>query len=90
MLAGGFEQKNIETTIQIIKAFYGNEHRNIESYLDLGYKRQGQDVRYALNDNRLRNLGWKPKKKFEEELPKIVGFLWKVEQFLKRRKNEII
>jgi len=73
-VAGGFEQKNIETTIQIIKAFYGNEHRNIESYLDLGYKRQGQDVRYALNDNRLRNLGWKPKKKFEEELPKIVEY----------------
>ena len=73
-IAGGFEQKNIETTIQIIKAFYGNEHRNIESYLDLGYKRQGQDVRYALNDNRLRNLGWKPKKKFEEELPKIVEY----------------
>jgi dTDP-glucose 4,6-dehydratase len=73
-VAGGFEQKNIETTIQIIKAFYGNTHRNIESYLDLGYKRQGQDVRYALNDNRLRNLGWKPKKKFEEELPKIVEY----------------
>ncbi len=73
-VAGGFEQKNIETTIQIIKAFYGKEHRNIESYLDLGYKRQGQDVRYALNDNRLRNLGWEPKKKFEEELPKIVEY----------------
>tara|TARA_A100001515_G_scaffold143525_1_gene144876 strand:+ start:7050 stop:8003 length:954 start_codon:yes stop_codon:yes gene_type:complete len=73
-VAGGFEQKNIETTIQIIKAFYGNEHGNIESYLDLRYKRQGQDVRYALNDRKLRNLGWKPQKKFEEELPKIVEY----------------
>ena len=50
-------------------------------YVDLSYSRVGQDVRYALNDNKLRNLGWKPKCVFDKELPKIVeyyklNFIW--------------
>jgi dTDP-D-glucose 4,6-dehydratase len=55
--------------------------QSIEKYLDLSYSRQGQDVRYALNDNKLRALGWEPKAIFDEELPSIVeyyknNFIW--------------
>ena len=50
-------------------------------YLDFSYSRVGQDVRYALNDDKLRNIGWSPKKVFDEELPEIVkyykeNFVW--------------
>ena len=72
-VAGGFEQKNIETARKIIKCFKGTDE-NYTANLNLEYKREGQDVRYALNDNKLRALGWSPKKKFDDELPKIVEY----------------
>ena len=34
--------------------------------------RVGQDVRYSLDDTRLRALGWKPVRDFDEEIKKIV------------------
>ena len=72
-VAGGFEQKNIETARKIIKCFSGT-NENYTDNLNLEYKRVGQDVRYALNDDKLRALGWSPKKKFDDELPKIVEY----------------
>ena len=72
-VAGGFEQKNIETARKIIKCFNGTDE-NYTDNLNLEYKREGQDVRYALNDDKLRALGWSPKKKFDDELPKIVEY----------------
>jgi len=33
--------------------------------------RVGQDIRYSLDDSRLRVLGWKPERNFDEELGKI-------------------
>jgi dTDP-D-glucose 4,6-dehydratase len=47
---------------------------NVRLFLDLSYSRAGQDVRYALDDSKLRTLGWEPKKIFDEELPKIVKY----------------
>jgi dTDP-glucose 4,6-dehydratase len=71
-IAGGFEQSNWDTIEKVIKEYFGNT--NIESYLDLSYSRVGQDVRYALDDSKLRGLGWKSKIKFDEELPHIVKY----------------
>lgn len=34
--------------------------------------RSGQDVRYSLDDSRLRALGWRPQRRFDEVLPDIV------------------
>ena len=73
-VAGGFEQKNIETAKQILDCYFGKNKYNPEEHLNLGYKRVGQDVRYALNDDKLRSLGWEPKKVFKEEIPKIVKY----------------
>ena len=82
-ICGGFEQNNLDTVGQIIK-LYHNTNLTLEEmsiYLDLSYSRQGQDVRYALNDDKLRKLGWCPKVSFANELPKIVNslkenFIW--------------
>ena len=43
--------------------------------------RQGQDVRYSINDDKLKSLGWKPIANFDIELKKIVkyykeNFIW--------------
>ena len=72
-IAGGFEQSNAETVRKIIKAYFGTDD-NWEQYVDFSTRREGQDVRYALNDRKLKNLGWAPKKKFDEEIEKIVDY----------------
>jgi len=79
-VAGGFEQANIDTVKKIIKAFYGTLD-NWAQYVDFNTDRKGQDVRYALNDRKLRNLGWSPQKNFDEEIGNIVdyykeNFIW--------------
>jgi len=73
-VAGGFEQTNLETVKQILAAFHGNLPENYMDYLDLTKKRPGQDVRYALNDSKLKGLGWKPKKDFSKEIQSIVEY----------------
>ncbi len=72
-VAGGFEQKNIDTTSKIFECYFG-EQRDWNEYLDLSYVREGQDIRYALNDDKLRSLGWRPKKQFDQEIDKIVEY----------------
>ena len=79
-VAGGFEQKNIETVLKILDTFYGKDYK-WEDHVDFTYSREGQDVRYALNDNKLRSLGWYPQKVFDEEIEGIVryykeNFIW--------------
>ena len=71
-VAGGFEQKNIDTVKKIIKVYFGN-NVNWLDYVDLNHTRPGQDARYSLNDDKLRSLGWEPKKVFDEEIVEIVN-----------------
>jgi|TARA_R110000796_G_scaffold140149_2_gene256282 dTDP-glucose 4,6-dehydratase len=81
-IAGGFEQTNLDTTNKVITLCHPKEElSNYNSYYDFSYSRRGQDVRYALNDNKLRNLGWSSRKVFDNELPEIVeyykeNFIW--------------
>ena len=54
---------------------------NYEDYIDFGFERPGQDVRYALNDEKLKNIGWQPKADFYDELDLIIErskniFVW--------------
>ena len=71
-IAGGFEQSNYETVKKVIKEYNGDS--NIEKYLDFTYSRAGQDIRYALDDSKLRALGWEPTAIFDKELPGIVKY----------------
>lgn len=75
-ICGGFEQSNYDTVEKIIRSYYNyNEtYINISSYLDLTYFRSGQDVRYALDDSKLRKLGWKPKANFDLYINEIVKY----------------
>jgi dTDP-glucose 4,6-dehydratase len=78
-VAGGFEQANSETVRKVIKEFHNTD--DWKQYIDFSAVRLGQDVRYALNDDKLRLLGWTPKKVFNEEITSIVkhykeNFIW--------------
>ena len=81
-IAGGFEQSNLDTVSKIVTLCRNpTETYGLSYYLDFSYSRAGQDVRYALNDDKLRSIGWAPKKIFDDELPGIVeyykeNFIW--------------
>lgn len=79
-VAGGFEQKNIDTIKAVIK-YHNHDEDNYENYIDFSLSRPGQDVRYALDDSKLKNIGWKPVKEFNKEIENIVyhyknKFIW--------------
>ena len=71
-VCGGYEQTNLEVVTKLLGLYDSTSH--ISDYLDLSYSRDGQDVRYALDDSKLRALGWEPKKVFDQELPAIINY----------------
>jgi len=79
-ISGNYEEQNIKIAMQIIDAFFPS---NIDyaNYLDLSITRPGQDVRYSINDTKLKALGWEPRAIFEIELIEMVkyyseNFIW--------------
>jgi len=72
-VAGGFEQSNIDTVKKVIDCYFDNKVTNYDEYINFGLERPGQDVRYALNDDKIRNLGWFPSCNFDQEIVEIVN-----------------
>jgi len=72
-ICGGFEQSNLVTVSKVINLYEENPQQ-LEDYCDFSYSRIGQDVRYALDDSKLRALGWKPVMNFDVELKSIIGY----------------
>lgn len=78
-ICGGLEKKNIEVVSFIINEMFGDV--DVNEYIDFSTKRPGIDVRYALDDSKLRSLGWQPTANFEEEIQKMIQhytnkFIW--------------
>ena len=79
-ISGNYQEQNIIIAMQIIDAFFPNTV-DLNDHLDLSITRPGQDVRYSIDDSKLKALGWKPEAIFEVELIKIVqyysqNFVW--------------
>jgi dTDP-glucose 4,6-dehydratase len=79
-ISGNYEEQNITIARQIVNVF-NNQISDLDRYLDLSITRPGQDVRYSINDSKLKSLGWQPRAIFEVELVKIVeyyskNFVW--------------
>jgi len=72
-ISGNYEEQNIKIAMQIIDAFVPHDSNHGE-YLDLSITRPGQDVRYSIDDTKLKALGWQPRAVFEIELIKIVEY----------------
>jgi dTDP-glucose 4,6-dehydratase len=63
-IGGNFETSNLDVVQRI--------HRLIPGTVDLDYNRPGQDVRYVVDDSKLRSLGWAPRADFDTELARVV------------------
>ena len=77
-ISGPYQTENINVVKQILK-LHGIKDDPFNHITHM--ERQGQDVRYSIDDSKLRALGWKPEAIFEEELKKIVkyyknNFIW--------------
>jgi len=72
-ICGGFEQSNLKTIQKLLTAYDLDENR-INDFVDFSCNRIGQDVRYALDDSKLRSIGWVPSKSFDTELKTIVTY----------------
>jgi dTDP-glucose 4,6-dehydratase len=72
-ISGIFEQKNKDTVRKVITSYFSDK-TNWKKYVNLGYVRQGQDVRYSVDDSKLRDLGWVPIRIFDDEIDDIVQF----------------
>ena len=73
-ICGGFEQSNLDTIKKVLILYNNDQVYILEDFIDFSCNRQGQDVRYALNDDKLKALGWEPKKQFNKELKDIVKY----------------
>jgi dTDP-glucose 4,6-dehydratase len=77
-ISGNYELKNIEVVKKILHIFNGRD--DIENFITTS-TRKGQDVRYSIDDSKLKSLGWSPTANFDVELEKIVkyykeNFIW--------------
>ena len=70
-ISGNYEQQNIVVVRKIIELIHGNV--NVEPYLE-HMTRPGQDLRYAIDDSKIKALGWMPKANFDTELKDIVDY----------------
>ncbi len=78
-ISGGLEKRNVDVVSQIIHGMFGNV--DINQYIDFSIKRPGVDVRYSIDDSKLRELGWEPKTNFDDEITEIIKhyankFIW--------------
>ena len=79
-ISGNHEEQNIIIAMKICD-IHGYGKIDYMNQLDLTITRPGQDVRYSIDDSKLRALGWEPSANFNEELKKIVeyyriNFVW--------------
>jgi len=78
-VSGNYEEKNLVVAQKLIKHILGDV--DPLRHVDLSETRPGQDVRYAIDDNALRSIGWAPKANFDVELATICNwyknnFVW--------------
>lgn len=64
---GGEEKTNLEITVSLLKILKKNKSR-----IDFVWNRAVNDFRYALDDSKIRKLGWRPKYDFERWLKETV------------------
>tara|TARA_R110000868_G_scaffold405811_2_gene685642 strand:+ start:1581 stop:2534 length:954 start_codon:yes stop_codon:yes gene_type:complete len=73
-IAGGFEQTNMDTIKKILNEILETPNYDINNYVDMACVRIGQDLRYALDDSKIKSLGWTPNKEFDVEIKNIVSY----------------
>jgi len=80
-ISGNVELPNYQVIQKILGLYFGkNMNFQWEDYI-METQRQGQDVRYSIDDSKLKALGWDPIAVFDQELARVVDhyrnhFVW--------------
>jgi len=72
-ISGNYEDANINVIKKIFSIKFGDNY-NINDFIDLSFNRTGQDLRYSIDDSKLRKLGWTNQCDFDTELPNIIKY----------------
>jgi dTDP-glucose 4,6-dehydratase len=73
-IPGNFETSNLDVVKSILEQMFIFDEDNLSEFIDFGYERPGQDVRYSIDGSKLAALGWKATASFYKELPDIVDY----------------
>jgi dTDP-glucose 4,6-dehydratase len=79
-ISGNYEDSNLNVLKKILRA-HGLDPNRYQDYADFSVKRPGQDVRYSIDDSKLRSIGWSNVRNFDDELGSIIDhyrnrFIW--------------
>lgn len=77
-ISGNYEEQNIVVVRKIVQLMFG--HQDIDQFITKA-ERPGQDLRYAIDDLKIKALGWTPQADFDKQLIDIVkyytdNFVW--------------
>jgi len=70
-VSGNAELPNKEVVKKVLKAYFGRAVP-LDAHAKFAYVRQGEDVRYGVDDSALRALGWRNRRLFDREIGRIV------------------
>ena len=76
-ISGNYEDSNFNVVRKVFYKYYNGALPSFSSYddfLNLDHSRPGQDVRYSVNDSKLRKLGWGNIRNFDDSLDELVKF----------------
>lgn len=79
-ISGNVELPNKEVIKKILKFYFNHDHSRDWNLYTKEAHRQGQDIRYAINDSKLKSLGWEPLANFDQKLEEVVQ--WYKENFI--------
>jgi dTDP-glucose 4,6-dehydratase len=73
-ISGDEEHKNIDVVRRVFE-FSGKKERDFESFIDTSFERRGVDIRYKIDDRKIRKMtGWAPEKSLLDEIPSISNY----------------
>lgn len=79
-ISGNYEDTNLNIFKKMLNCL-DIDPNTYDRYVDFSVQRPGQDVRYSIDDVKIRSMGWKNNRIFDLELPSIVEhhskrFVW--------------
>lgn len=79
-ISGNYEDTNLNVFRKVLLA-HGLDGDDLEKHADFSFTRPGQDVRYSIDDSKIRSLGWTNLRYFDQEIATIVDhyrkkFIW--------------
>ena len=70
-ISGNHEVSNKDVIQTILRHYFGRPVP-FDKHVKLQYVRQGEDIRYSVDDSELRALGWSNRRRFQKEIGRIV------------------